>query len=108
MPKYLFKASYNAEGLKGLIKDTPSGRRAALRSALKSVGGKVDCMYYGFGVDDVIVVVDVPDNAAAIRISTAIGTTGMVNLRTTPLMTVEEMDEALSKKANYNPPGSAK
>lgn len=32
----------------------------------------------------------------------------MVNLRTTPLMTVEEMDAALSKKANYNPPGSAK
>ena len=31
MPKYLFQASYAAEGIKGLEKDKASGRKAALR-----------------------------------------------------------------------------
>jgi hypothetical protein len=34
MPKYLVEASYTAEGLKGLIKDKASGRKAVVAQAL--------------------------------------------------------------------------
>jgi len=34
MPKYLFKATYTAEGIKGLEKDKASGRKAALSKAV--------------------------------------------------------------------------
>ena len=54
MPKYLFQASYTPEGVKGLIKDTASGRRSALKAALKGVGAKLDSMHFTFGSDDVI------------------------------------------------------
>lgn len=30
MPKYLIQATYTADGLKGLVKDTASGRKAAI------------------------------------------------------------------------------
>ena len=49
MPKYMFQASYTADGVKGLIKDTASGRKAAVNAGVKSVGGKLESIYYCFG-----------------------------------------------------------
>ena len=108
MPKYLLQASYTAEGVRGLIKDTASGRRAAVKAGIKGVGGKLESMYYCFGKDDAVVIMDLPDNVAAATLSAAVGASGMVHVRTTPLLTVEEMDKALAKKAKYRAPGSAK
>jgi len=108
MPKYMLQASYTADGLKGLIKDTASGRRAAVKTSVKAVGGKLEGMYYCFGKDDVVVIMDLPDNIAAASLVTAVGASGMVRARTTPLLTVEEMDKALTKKTRYKAPGSAK
>ena len=62
MPKYLIQASYTAEGLKGLQKDKASGRRTAVASAVETLGGKLEATYYCFGEDDVLVIVDLPDN----------------------------------------------
>jgi uncharacterized protein with GYD domain len=41
MPKYLTLASYTAEGIKGLLKDKASGRKAAAIKAVKGLGGKL-------------------------------------------------------------------
>ena len=46
MPKYLVRASYTAEGLKGLQKDKASGRKAAVSKVLESLGGKLECIYF--------------------------------------------------------------
>ena len=46
MAKYLVEASYSADGLKGLMKDKGSGRLAAVKKAVSSVGGKLECMYF--------------------------------------------------------------
>ena len=107
MPKYLFQASYTPEGVIGLMKDTASGRRAAVKAAVKSVGGKLDAMYFGFGSEDLMVILDLPDNIAAARLAATVAATGMVSGITTPLLTVEEMDKALSKGAKYQAPGQA-
>jgi len=104
----MLHASYTAEGLKGLMKDTASGRRAAVKGAVKGAGGKLEGMYYCFGKDDVVVIMDLPDNVAAAGLVTAVGASGLVRARTTPLLTVEEMDKALTKKVGYKGPGSAK
>ena len=108
MPTYLLQASYTADGVKGLIKDSASGRRAAVKSIVKGVGGKLECMYYCFGKSDVLVIMDLPDNVAAASLAAAVGSSGLVKATTTPLITVEEMDKALSKKIKYRGPGSGK
>ncbi len=108
MPKYMLQANYTADGVKGLIKDTASGRRTAVKGSVEAVGGKLESMYYCFGQDDVVVIMDLPDNVAAVSLVTAVGASGLVRARTTPLLTVEEMDKALVKKVGYKAPGSAK
>ena len=42
MPKYLFEASYTAEGTKGLLQEGGSKRRSTVESSLKAIGGKAE------------------------------------------------------------------
>jgi uncharacterized protein with GYD domain len=105
MPKFLIEASYTAEGLKGLQKDKGSGRHAALSEAAKSLGGNLDLMHFALGSDDVIAVVDLPDVAAAAALAAAASASGLVRTRTSALLTVAEMDEALSRRMAYRAPG---
>ena len=69
MAKYLVTGAYSVEGVQGLAKDKASGRKAAVQAAIKSLGGKVEGFYYMFGSDDVVVLVDLPDNVAAAAMS---------------------------------------
>ncbi|HXQ65765.1 MAG TPA: GYD domain-containing protein [Alphaproteobacteria bacterium] len=105
MPKFLIKGSYTAEGMKGLQKDKASGREKSVARVCKSVGGKLDAMYYALGDDDVLAVVDLPSHVHAASLSVAVGASGMVSVRTVPLLTVAEMDKALGEGTKYRPPG---
>jgi uncharacterized protein with GYD domain len=105
MPKYLIQASYTTEGIQGLVGDSASGRRADLQAAVKAVGGKIEALYFAFGADDVIVVLDLPDNVTAAAIGLTTAGSGAVRVRTTPLLTVEEVDKALEVKMRYRAPG---
>jgi uncharacterized protein with GYD domain len=101
MAKYLITASYSADGLKGLQKDKASGRRDAVRQACESVGGKLEAYYFAFGENDVISIVDLPDNVAASALSLAVSATGIVRTRTTTLLTVEEVDKSLAATVRF-------
>lgn len=105
MPKYLISASYSAEGLRGLQRDKASGRRQAVTAALEAVGGKLECVYYALGADDVYLIADLPDNGTAAAIGVAVSATGLVHTRTTALLTVEETDRALERSISYRAPG---
>ena len=105
MPKYLIQGRYTPEGLKGLAKDKASGRKAAVQAAMKGLKGKVESMYFALGSDDVLVIVDAPDNIAAAALSLSVGSTGLVSIRTTPLLTVDEVDQALALPSKYRAPG---
>jgi uncharacterized protein with GYD domain len=105
MPKYLLQASYSTEGLHGLDGDSASGRRADVQAAVQAVGGKMEAFYFAFGPDDVVLILDLPDNVTAAAISLGTSATGLVRVRTTPLLTVEEVDQALQVKMRYRPPG---
>jgi uncharacterized protein with GYD domain len=105
MPKYMLQASYTTEGIQGLVGDSASGRRADVLAAVKTVGGKVEVFYYAFGTDDVIIILDLPDNVTAAGVSLTTGGSGAVRVRTTPLLTVEEVDKALEVRMRYRAPG---
>ena len=108
MPKFLIEATYSAEGLRGLKKDKASGRQAAVKDALASLGGKLEGIYYALGDADVYVLCEFPDHVSAAALSLAISASGLVRTKTIPLMTVEETDAALTMKPGYRAPGGSK
>ena len=105
MPKYLIQGTYTAEGLRGVAKDKASGRKAAVNAAVKSLKGKIENFYFSFGADDIVLIVEAPDNIAAASLALTVGASGVVKIRTTPLMTVDEVDQALALQAKYRAPG---
>jgi len=105
MPKYLVQANYVGEGIKGLLKEGGSSRRAAVEKLAKSLGGTIESFYYAFGETDVFGVGDFPDNATAAAFALAITSTGTVTCKTTVLMTPEELDQVSKKTPTYRPPG---
>lgn len=105
MAKYLFQANYVGEGIEGLMRDGGSKRRDAVVSALSSVGGTLESIYYAFGETDVLGIFDIPEQANAVALSLMINSTGAVSLRLTPLMTPEDIDAAVTKTPSYRPPG---
>ncbi len=106
MPKYLIQASYAADGVKGLLKEGGSSRKASVDKMVEGMGGQVESFYYAFGETDAFVIVDVPDAATVIAISLAVNASGAVRSSVTPLISVEEIDAACKKTVGYQPPGS--
>jgi len=106
MPKFLIKASYNAEGVRGLMKEGGSKRRAAVQKIVEAMGGKLDAFYYAYGPDDAVIIADLPDANSGIAISLTVNASGAVRLATTPLITPEEIDTACQKSVDYKAPGS--
>ncbi|MGD0779086.1 MAG: GYD domain-containing protein [Candidatus Solibacter sp.] len=105
MPKYLQQFSYTAEGLKGLLKDSGSKRRAAIAETVKSAGGKLETLYFAFGEFDAYAIIEAPDNSSAAAVALAANAGGAVRLKTTVLLTPEEVDQATKKSVSYRPPG---
>ena len=73
MAKYLLKVSYSADGLRGVMKDGGTARVKAVETALAGVGGSLETFYFAFGQDDVYVIADVPDHAAAMAMAATVG-----------------------------------
>ena len=106
MAKYLIRGSYTAEGTKGLLKDGGSKRVEVVEKVIGELGGKLDAFYYTFGDADVLVIIDVPDPAAAAAFSLVVSATGAVQTSTTPLLTPQEIDQACRKSVKYRAPGA--
>ena len=62
MPKYMIVATYTAEGIKGVLREGGSARRALIADIAKNLGGSLESFYYAFGENDVYSVVDLPDD----------------------------------------------
>ena len=105
MAKYLFQVNYVGEGVKGLLKDGGSKRRAIVEKMFKSVGGAVEAFYYAFGDTDLYIIADFPDHATAASIVLTVTATGMFTVKTTVLLTPDELDKAAKKTSTYSPPG---
>jgi uncharacterized protein with GYD domain len=106
MAKFLITASYTSEGTRGLLLDGGSGRKAAVEKTLHDMGGKLEAMYYAYGDTDVVLIADLPDAASALALSLRVNASGTVNVTTTPLITIEEVDAACKKSVAYQPAGA--
>jgi uncharacterized protein with GYD domain len=104
MPKYLTMVSYTPEGIKGLVKEGGTARRAAVEKMLQKLGGRLEGFYFAFGDNNAYVISEGPDNATAAAISLAI-TTGAIRTKTVVLLSPEEVDLAFGLPVEYPPPG---
>lgn len=101
MAKYLFEGKYTAEGIKAVMRDGGTGRRAAVDKALKSIGGRLEAFYFGFGGTDAYVLADLPDNVTAAAMAFAVAQSGVASTKTVVLLTPEEADAATKKTVAY-------
>jgi uncharacterized protein with GYD domain len=103
--KYLWQASYTADGVKGVLKEGGSGRRDAIEKVVADLGGTLEEFYFAFGEDDVYAIADLPDHTAAAAVALAVGATGAVRIKTTVLLTPDEVDRAAHTTVGYRAPG---
>jgi uncharacterized protein with GYD domain len=104
MPKYLVQGSYTDHGLKGLLKEGGSKRRAMVEQLAKEMGGKLEAFYFTFGSDDFVIVLDLPSNIDMAATSLVAQASGTVKSRVTVLMTPEDVDQAVKRKVDFHPP----
>ena len=106
MPKYLIEASYTLEGVKGVQRSGGSARREAVEQVAKSVGGQLESFYFAFGDRDAHVIADLPDNESAAAVALTVNASGGATVKTTVLLTPEEVDAAAKRSVDYRPPGA--
>src|SRR5215211_1040057 len=95
MPKYLVQASYTGEGLEGTPEGQGNRAQGCCHQGCRRPRRQAGVHLLAFGEDDVVVIFELPDNVAAARLAIAVGASGFVRTRTTPLLSVEEADQAL-------------
>ena len=105
MPKYMVQGSLSASGMAGVVEEGGSRRHLAVKKAVESMGGKLEAVYFAFGETDVYAIAEMPDNVSAAAFAMVVGLAGGATATTTVLITPEEADEIVKKKANYRPPG---
>ena len=105
MPKYLCQGSYTESGLKGLLKEGGSKRRAMVEQLVKKMGGKMEAYYFSFGGDDFHILIDLPSNVDMAAVALVAQASGAVKSRITVLLTPEEIDKAVKKRVNFRAPG---
>ena len=106
MAKYMLKASYSVDGIRGVMKEGGTGRQAAVEKLVANLGGSVEGFYYAFGQTDVYVIADLPDKETAAAIAMTVGGSGAVSVDTVVLLTPEEIDRASKISVDYRPPGA--
>ena len=106
MPKMLVKASYTADGARGLLKEGGTGRRASVTKVIEGMGGTVEAFYFAYGADDAFVIVDMPSETDGLALTVAVNASGTVRCTTVPLITPEAMDAACKKSVAYKAPGA--
>ena len=89
MATYVMFGKYSVEGLKGI-----NARRSDEAKALiKKHGGEWRAAYALLGGVDLLVIVDMPDNKAAMAASAALAKLTGIGFSTAPAVSIEEFDK---------------
>jgi uncharacterized protein with GYD domain len=105
MAKYLFYGSYTPEGFVGLMEEGGSKRIEAAKQTLEGVGGSLEAFYFSFGEKDFYIIVDLPDNVTTTAVLLAGNVSSTFEIHGVPLLTPQELDEAVKKSVDFRPPG---
>jgi uncharacterized protein with GYD domain len=105
MPSYLIQASYTVEALQALMKK-PQDRTAVVSKAVENLGGALTGLWLSFGDQDIVALVELPNNVSAAALALAIAAGGALkSTKTTPLLTVAQGIQAMKKASSsgYTP-----
>ena len=107
MSYYLFQGRYTADAIRAMV-TKPQDREAAARPLIEAVGGKLHHLFFCFGADDVVALIEAPNDEAMAACALAVGASGaMSGGSTTKLMTSADAMKAMAKAktaaANYKP-----
>jgi len=99
MARYMVQASYTKEAVVALVKK-PEDRSLAVRPLLEKLGGRLIDFYFSLGDYDVVLIVELPNNTAALATDLAAVVPGHVSrIKTTVLLTPEETVMAMKEAA---------
>ncbi len=89
MAKYLMLGKYSTESLK----EISAGRTKRAIEMIEKSGGKVISIYMLLGNYDIALIVDLPSNSEATKVSVSLSKSTNIGFTTFPAMTVEEFDK---------------
>ena len=75
MPFYMFQGRYSAAALKAMV-DNPQDREAAARPLIEAIGGKLHHLFFCFGSEDIVALIEAPDDKAMAAGALAVGASG--------------------------------
>ena len=78
----------------GIPRFTSAGKRFKF---VESVGGKLEFWFFDFGTTTAYSVIDYPDEIAAATAQLSTNSAGFAHVTIRPLLSAEEMDEAVAK-----------
>lgn len=107
MAYYLFQGRYSTDAINAMV-DNPQDRESAARVLVEAAGGKMHSFFFSFGHDDVMAILEFPDDAAMAACALVLGASGaLAGGATTKLLTSKEAQLAMTKgkslKASYKP-----
>lgn len=105
MSKFLVRGSYTNDGLKGVLKEGGSSRVEAVRQLVEGLGGTLESFYFAFGDDDFFITIDGMSNISTLAGTLIVNAAGGAKVKTTVLLTAEELDEVTRITAKYRSPG---
>lgn len=92
---YLFQGRYVPAALKAMV-EKPQNRRDAAARMIEAIGGKLHHMFFCFGSEDIVALIEAPDDKAMMAGSLLVGASGsMSGGATTKLITVEDAMAAM-------------
>jgi uncharacterized protein with GYD domain len=106
MARYLLQVSYTQAGVQGLMNEGGSSRRDAIEKLVANNGGTLETFDFAFGEDDVVLIAEMADVATVAALSMAVGASGAATVRTTPLISAEDIDRATALSVGYRAPGA--
>ncbi|MQF85229.1 MAG: GYD domain-containing protein [SAR202 cluster bacterium] len=106
MAKFLVKASYSSEAWATQIAN-PQNRIEIVGKQMEAMGCKLLDGYLAFGEDDLIIIVEAPNNETAAAMLIKVASSGAINnISTTVLIDPQDGVNAIKKAGdfNYTPP----
>ena len=105
MAYYMFKGRYSTASLKALV-DDPHDRAGPAGDMIASLGGKLLHLFFCFGEDDIVALIEAPDDETMAACALVVGASGtMAGGATVKLMTSAEavgaMKRAGQARADY-------
>lgn len=97
MPFYLFQGRYSLESFKAMV-DNPQDREPPARALVESVGGTLHHIFFAMGTDDVIALIEAPDDETMAAGALIIAASGaMSGGSTTKLLSTGDAMKAMQR-----------